>query len=103
MTHLLMVKNILDRKKKFYSNFKESEDLSGATVLVMWTSLLQLLCKCRKPGCAAAVLPDNIRPVRNGEYMSEQYYDWFNFDPGCLRVTTVLRSEIFPESVPRVF
>ena len=57
--------------------FQESEDLSGAIVLVMWTSLLQLLCKCRKPGCAAAVLPDNMKPVRNGQYNFEFKLFWF--------------------------
>jgi hypothetical protein len=46
----------------------ESEDFSETTVLVMWTSLLQLLCKCRKSGCGAQVLPDNMRPVRNGKF-----------------------------------
>ena len=55
----------------------ESGGLSGAIVLVMWTSLLQLLYKCRKPGCAAAVLPDNMKPVRNGQYNFEFKLFWF--------------------------
>ena len=48
-------------------NLSESEDFSGAAVLVMWTSLLQLLSKCRRQGCGAAVLSDNMRTVRNGK------------------------------------
>ena len=52
----------------FYIIILESEDFSQATVIVMWVSLLELLCKCTHPGCGASVLPDNMRPVRNGMY-----------------------------------
>ena len=55
-----------EKNKYYILLFLETEDLSGAIVLVMWLNLLQLLTKCRKPGCGAAVLPDNINPVRNG-------------------------------------
>ena len=32
----------------------------------MWSNLLLLLAKCQKPGCGAAVLPDNMKVIRNG-------------------------------------
>ena len=32
----------------------------------MWSNLLLLLAKCQKPGCGAAVLPDNMKFIRNG-------------------------------------
>ena len=48
-------------------NVAESEDFTNATVLVMWTCLLQLLCKCQRQGCGAPVLPDNMKPIRNGK------------------------------------
>ena len=44
-----------------------SVDFSGAAIIVMWSCLLQLLTKCRREGCGAAVIPDNMVPQRNGE------------------------------------
>ena len=49
--------------------FAEPDEFSGTMVLVMWTSLLQLLCKCRREGCGAAVLPDNMKPIKKGNIM----------------------------------
>ena len=44
----------------------ESEEFSGALILVMWSNLLLLLAKCQKPGCGAGVLSDNMKIIRNG-------------------------------------
>ena len=48
-------------------NNSEPDEFCGTTVIVMWASLLQLLCKCRRVGCGASVLPDNIRATRKGK------------------------------------
>ena len=44
----------------------ELDEFSGTMALVMWANLLQLLCVCRRVGCGAQVLPDNMKPTRKG-------------------------------------
>ena len=51
--------------------------MSGAVVMVMWCSLIQLLSKCKKDGCAAPVLPDNMTARRNGERADNFYCNIF--------------------------
>ena len=50
--------------------------MSGAVVMVMWCFLIQLLSKCKKDGCAAPVLPDNMTARRNGERQNFIIYFW---------------------------
>ena len=55
-----------------YVNIKDvtgGENFSGAIVLVMWSCLIELLSKCRKSGCSANVLPDNMVATRNGKHL----------------------------------
>ena len=40
--------------------------MSGTVVMVMWCSLVQLLSKCTRTGCGAAVLPSNMEARKNG-------------------------------------
>ena len=51
--------------------------MSVAVVMVMWCSLIQLLSKCKKDGCAAPVLPDNMTARRNGERADNFYCNIF--------------------------
>ena len=66
MTQLLMVISAQDHHIIFKFELVESNEFSGALILVMWSNLLLLLAKCQKPGCGAAVLPDNMKVIRNG-------------------------------------
>ena len=50
-------------------DIKGGEIFSGAIVLVMWSCLIELLSKCRRSGCSANVLPDNMIATRNGKYV----------------------------------
>lgn len=61
----------------FYKlNNSEPDEFCGTTVIVMWASLLQLLCKCRRVGCGASVLPDNIRATRKGKFVKLRCYSY---------------------------
>ena len=58
--------------KHEYVNIKDvtgGENFSGAIVLVMWSCLIELLSKCRKSGCSANILPDNMVATRNGKHL----------------------------------
>ena len=39
----------------------ETTNLGGSTILVCWASLLLLLTKCRREGCASMVCPSNMK------------------------------------------
>ena len=44
-------------------------DMTGATILVCWTSLLLLLTKCRHEACAALVSPNNMKLSKKGNVL----------------------------------
>ena len=44
----------------------EGADLTGATLLAEWSSLLSLLTICRQEGCGAAVSPCNMKTSLRG-------------------------------------
>ena len=44
-------------------------DMTGATILVCWTSLLLLLTKCRHEACAALVSPNNMKLSMKGNVL----------------------------------
>ena len=52
----------------------ESANMGGSTILVCWASLLLLLTKCRREGCASLVCPSNMKLSLKGFFPANNKY-----------------------------